>query len=367
MATRLRRMSIDKVSLVDRGAHQEADVLLFKRDDSDDFDVIDDAADLALLGDNTTDESELDKMDPSSGDVHVNVPMGGTKKRRLVVKKKTPDAEVVDEDDDAKAAMRKSAQGADIDSFLADAPEEVRKYVEELEDTVIAVVADAVRPEEKSVQKTDTTKVDKSDDTVDDDVETDDVETDDTAGTEVAKKSKKIVKVKKAKAGPDDDEDEDDGTDVSKADTEDVFKGLDPRVVEHIRKMESDTADAQKIAKAERDQRLTSERIAKAETLVLPIDNTETVALLKALDESGSEELRTAVDGLLTKVSNAYKDSGIFTEVGTGAPGSTDTDSSIEKIAKAAREADPTLTPEQALAKAYDENPSLYDDYLSGK
>jgi hypothetical protein len=68
---------------------------------------------------------------------------------------------------------------------------------------------------------------------------------------------------------------------------------------------------------------------------------------------------------VLKAASAQLESSALFTELGSGGTGTT-VSASTEAAAKALQKADPDLTYEQAVAKAMDDNPALYEQALQG-
>lgn len=328
MATRLKEIHVNKVSLVPSGAHPEADVAIFKSDDSDEFVVVSDPANLALITNNTNDDEIFEKMDPTSTDVHVDVPLGAKQKKKKseaqMAKAKEAETEVEKTDeiseDDAKANLRKDATEVDFDAL----PEDVKKYIETLEDVVVQTVNKAVS-EETPVPETET-------------------------------------KVEKAEEAPVEPE-----APVAKAEEteEDLLKTADPRIVELVRKAQEEAADATKIAKAERDLRVERELIAKADTYTVPGDKASVVKILKAATATGDASLLAEIEKTFAATTEAMKSSDIFKEFGTDATAAPT--SGLEKVAKSIQEANPTLSHDEAVSKALEADPSLYESFLAEK
>lgn len=80
---------------------------------------------------------------------------------------------------------------------------------------------------------------------------------------------------------------------------------------------------------------------------------------------NASEDSYNAYIGLLDKSLNVVEKSGIFAEIGKSgnAAGDGTTVGRVETIAKSYMESDPTMTPEQAMVKAWESNPELIAEY----
>lgn len=141
----------------------------------------------------------------------------------------------------------------------------------------------------------------------------------------------------------------------------------DPAIRELIEKQQAEVREAQTIAKAERDARLEREYISKAETL--PMINTDKASLgglLRRISEALSTEDAAEVEKILRAANEQIEKSNLFDTLGSGGAQTT-VSASAEAKASEIRKAHPDLTPEQALAKAYDENPALLAEAMTGE
>jgi hypothetical protein len=150
---------------------------------------------------------------------------------------------------------------------------------------------------------------------------------------------------------------------ISKA----LLAKADPAVRELIEKQQADLAEATRIAKAERDARLDREFISKAEALpMLTEDRTALGGLLRRISEALTPEDTAAVEKMLKAANEQIEKSNLFTEFGRGGANTT-VSANAESAAAEIRKADPTLTPEQALAKAYEANPDLLAEAMTNQ
>jgi len=149
---------------------------------------------------------------------------------------------------------------------------------------------------------------------------------------------------------------------------EDIMKSADPAVVAIVKAAEERAAAAEAIAKAERDFRLEREFVAKAAELPHVAADTDSFgAILKTVAESVDEEVFKALMDVLTTANASIESGELFAELGKSS--SFDNDgpmSEINKVAAKLVDADPSLTPEQAVAKAVATDPTLYNAYLRG-
>lgn len=158
-------------------------------------------------------------------------------------------------------------------------------------------------------------------------------------------------------------EDEEDSTDVEKA-----LAKADPAVRAVIEKMQKQSErdrkrieKAEKAAEAERTERRRRDFVTKAEQLPMISTNKDELGeLLRRVDDLDPKTAEK-IETLFKAANEQIRKSNLFTEVGkTG--GAISIGESVDKAAKEIMGKDPKLTYEQAVAKAYDENPALYDE-----
>lgn len=145
---------------------------------------------------------------------------------------------------------------------------------------------------------------------------------------------------------------------------EKALETLDPGMREVLRKSQREAAEAKSLAKSLHD----AAEDKRFEAMTKELTN------LPKVDESFAKSLRSAHDAdpdaftpifeVLKAADGAISQSKTFEEIGTG--GSAAAGSAQEKlegIAKALHEADATLSPEEALLKAAEQNPDLYSQH----
>lgn len=146
-------------------------------------------------------------------------------------------------------------------------------------------------------------------------------------------------------------------------DPAEVLAKADPAIRAIVEKAQQDAAEAQAIAKAERDLREHREFVAKAEQLPMISENPEQLAeVLKGL-HAADPALATTVEAIFAAANTQIAKGNLFAEFGssvTPSLGDTEAGSKVDEILKA----DPSLTPEQAYVKALESNPDLYDPSL---
>lgn len=167
--------------------------------------------------------------------------------------------------------------------------------------------------------------------------------------------------------GEDEDEDEDDYEDDGEIDA--IVKS-NPALADYIAKMERTNAEyeeriakAERTAEAERSERLRRDYVAKAAGLpAINATADELGLLLKELNDLSPKHAEK-VEKLLAAANEQIAKSDLFREVGRAGTGVT-VSASVEGAAKAIQKAYPNMTYEQAIAKAYDDNPALYEESL---
>lgn len=292
MATRLKSMMIDFISLVPRGANAEAEIVLAKRDDNDD-----------LL-------DEFTKTDPGAGSVHVDTPLGSKSKRTNKPDKENTvgkNKEYLEEEDEMEeeeeeeemekgvgttdSLGQRTLNSMNSNGLPSGLPPEAIAYIEKLEDLVMKMEDEAE---------------------VEDDLDLDTL----------------------AKADP-------------------VIASL----LEKYESAEARATEAENIAWSERDTRITSEMITKAQGYAHLGPVEELASVLKELHDTDSD-LYASVDAILAKAETAVASGSLFTEVGKSSGNGVGSD--LDAIAKSLQTADPTLTSAQAITKALNDNPHLY-------
>ena len=341
---RLSKMRIDRISLVDRPAHPDAEVVIAKRDESqDNLETFDKNTSFFVEDDNIQEghpEEDLvmEKAYDMEGDEDEK-PRSKKKMPKDVLEhfrsmSKAEEEEIVlsEEQDDIELEDEELTKA--FDEMLAGLPAEAVEYIEKLEDSLVDAMkkADADMDDEEEEDE-DEDEMEKADDA-------DAIEADDEIVLE-----------------------EEDADEVEK-----FLKSADPRLAEIVKSAVSRAEAAETIAKRERDLRLEKEFIAKADDLShLPAKADEVVALLKAVND-GAPRAAGAFEELLKRCNSALAEGAIYKSEGQSETGEAATvvarwDSAVEAV----RKSDDSLSYEQAFASALDQNPELYEEYLTGK
>ena len=142
---------------------------------------------------------------------------------------------------------------------------------------------------------------------------------------------------------------------------DDVLKGVPDAVRERITKAEeANKALADRIEKMESDRKEAEvQSIAKGLVGEIGVESDKVASVLKQLDDAGREVLKS----IFTKANAVIKGGAKALTVELG--GDTAPTSAVTKLDTAVAEiqkSDPKLTKQQAVAKALDANPALYDE-----
>lgn len=155
-------------------------------------------------------------------------------------------------------------------------------------------------------------------------------------------------------------------SDIEKGDADltAILAKADPAVAAIITKQAADLKTAtEAIAKAA-DERTTTTMVAKAAALPMISETpTELGEVLKTA-YGVSDEFGTQVEGLLKAANTQIAQGNLFASFGkSGAEVTVST--SVDAAAAELRKGDPSLTREQAITKAYEQNPALYAEYMA--
>lgn len=143
--------------------------------------------------------------------------------------------------------------------------------------------------------------------------------------------------------------------------TESVLKGADESIHKLFAEQEARIAEAESIAKAERDSRLDREYADKASRYGVLGDTSDIAKTLRKLHDT-DVDAEILVTKIFDVASDLVRKSGAFAEVGQAVGIQSNVlDSAIEKAVASGK------TREQAFAEAVEANPALYDDFLAGR
>lgn len=123
--------------------------------------------------------------------------------------------------------------------------------------------------------------------------------------------------------------------------------------------------DAETIAKAERDKRLEREWTDRLSTLDgLNFEIGKVAKQFKSLADKDADFANELVE-TLKAINEQAKTADLFGEVGKRGPAEGSAEAKIEGVVKALREADPKLSEPEAWQRALDQNPELYEQYVT--
>lgn len=152
------------------------------------------------------------------------------------------------------------------------------------------------------------------------------------------------------------------------AQAQDILKSADPQIVAIVKAAEERAEAAEKIAKAERDHRLEREYVAKAAAFdALPVEAEKFGKVLKSAADALDSDTFDALMTVLNAANESISSGNIFAELGKSTSFENDGPmSEINKAAKRMQDQHPGMTHEQAIAKAVESDPNLYNVYLRG-
>lgn len=155
---------------------------------------------------------------------------------------------------------------------------------------------------------------------------------------------------------------------VEKAAPSDPFEAAiskaTPELQEILKAQKAQIEEAQAIAKAERDARLTAAYIAKAEALpMISTDRADLASLLRSAADKLAPEEMAKMEQLLKAANAQIAKGNLFTEMGRSGAETT-ISKSVEAKAEELRKANPNLTIEQATDLVFQANPDLYTESL---
>lgn len=154
---------------------------------------------------------------------------------------------------------------------------------------------------------------------------------------------------------------------IAKAAEDAKLAKADPETRAAIEKAEDRAEAAEKVAKEERDTRLTNEFIAKAESDYghMSVEPAEFGPVLKAASEKLSKEEFEAIETALKAADAQIEKGALFAEAGAGGvPVAADAMAELKQKAEEIRKSDPKLSEAAALDKAMTDNPDLQQRYL---
>lgn len=161
------------------------------------------------------------------------------------------------------------------------------------------------------------------------------------------------------------DDDEDIIEDADDTEESDPLAKADPIIKQMFDELHQRVEQAEAIAKSERDARRLATGIEKAKAFAAIGDPKDIAEMIMGLEDTDPDTAEK-VEKMLSTASQQLHNSALFQEIGKSVS-EFSVGSSIEAFAQELQKSDPSLTPEQAMARAYEANPQAYNDYLSGK
>jgi hypothetical protein len=147
--------------------------------------------------------------------------------------------------------------------------------------------------------------------------------------------------------------------------TDSVLAKAEPAIRAEFEKIEKRAVEAENIAKAERDARITGEFVEIAKGLPnLPATAQDLGTILKSVADALPEDQAGEVYRIL-KAADTAMGEGLLVEVGKAGETAT-VGSRVQAAAEEIRKGDPAMPIEVAIAQAYDNDPSLYDNDQEG-
>ena len=150
---------------------------------------------------------------------------------------------------------------------------------------------------------------------------------------------------------------------ISKA----LLAKADPAVRALIEKQNADLAEVRKQAEVEKDKRETAEYISKAAALPMINEGTDDLAgLLRRAAAALTPEDSESLTKVLKAANAQIAEGNLFKSLGNGGGEST-ISASVEAKASDIQKAEPGLTRDQAIAKAYEQNPALLAEAMTNQ
>ncbi len=145
-------------------------------------------------------------------------------------------------------------------------------------------------------------------------------------------------------------------------DTDDLLKNADPEIVRLVKSAQERAEEAEEIAKAEREARITKEYVEKAAPYVdsFPVDADTLGSLIRKMGDQEPEFIRI-LDAMKEAVDVAH----LTKEFGTSGGGMTAVEEEIRAKAQEIQKNDSNKTYEQAYAQVLEEHPDLYERTLT--
>jgi DNA repair exonuclease SbcCD ATPase subunit len=153
------------------------------------------------------------------------------------------------------------------------------------------------------------------------------------------------------------------------AEPDDVFKSLPAAAREAIEKANKDAAEAKDKVEKMQTAQAEAEAIAKAKGFGVADPDKLGPVLVRVAKGKSTAEDAALIEKAFAGLAEIAKDSKLFKSIGTGTGRETadDPEANLAKAVEDIRKSEPKLTKEQAVAKAMEANPGLYDAFVANR
>lgn len=156
---------------------------------------------------------------------------------------------------------------------------------------------------------------------------------------------------------------------------EELLAKADPAVAEVLKAQRAELDRQQEAISKAQEASFRAEMVAKADELpFITVEKSELAELLAEAHripapvakegEQQPESFGAKLDRILTAANNQLRDSDIYKQFGQAASGEATVTGSVQSMAQELVKSDPNLDMATAIARVYEENPSLYDEEL---
>lgn len=145
-----------------------------------------------------------------------------------------------------------------------------------------------------------------------------------------------------------------------------IFKQVNAEVQTELKRLFKEKEDIRKELEKQKDYMLEKEYIEKCknEYSNLPLDVDDVAIMLKSMYKI-SPSVTKQMEKVLSECNTQMEQTNIMKEIGgNGSSNTVQNMSKIDKAAELMKQNDPTLSHSQAITKALEVNPELYNDYL---
>lgn len=186
------------------------------------------------------------------------------------------------------------------------------------------------------------------------------------AATLIDTKDGEIATLKKSLAERDEELKKAKATDGGEGD-EDIFKGLTPKARELLETLQKKASESEGELEKMRTKAEEDSAIAKARTYGVGEAKVLGPLMVRVRKGKTTEADVATLEGAFTSAAALIKASPMFKTLGEGGSGDSEGTglSGLEVVAAALRKADPKLSAAEAMTKATNDNPQLYNEYIA--